>query len=136
MIDMKKLFKPYATEIHTLEETLAWIHSEGTKLHIKPEVIEVAIRETFLEMATGKVFSTEGIVNEDGSRDFPDLAHADMNRYLKDKMIELNKIVMNKYSAVFQRSINDSIKQYNIQKRTRLTNWNKSPIVRLFKRGS
>lgn len=137
MIDMKKLFAPYATpgRGHTLEETLGWIHKEGVGLNIRPEVVEAAIREVFLEMEAGKKFPTDIPVSEPGGFG-PRYPHAALNLYLKEKMIVLNQKFMENYTEVLQKSLNDSIKQHNIRKRPRLFNWSKSPVARRLKRGA
>ena len=132
---MRKLFKPYRSRGHTLEETLAWIHAEGAKLQVRPEVIEAAIRETFLEMANGLAFSKNVPIDEPGGFG-PEFPHGAMNLYLKTKMINLNQKFMEEYTDIIERSLNASIRQYEIGKRRNLTNWQKSGVLRGIKKGA
>ncbi len=127
MIDMRKLYKPYAGT-HTLEETLKWIYDEGAALKIDPHLVEAAVRETFLEMARGLEFDTDG-----SKLGFDGHPHAEMNLYLRARMIRLNELLAESQHKALEDSINKQIKQYMIQGRPRLFNWNKSPVIQLFK---
>ena len=93
-------------------------------------VVEAAINETFLEMATGLEFPTDG-TGTPSKR-----PNAAMNFYLREKMFKLGQNFRKEYRILMEKSLNDKIKLYNFKKRSRWTNWTKSPIYRLFKRGS
>ena len=135
MIDFKKLYEPYS-EMHTLEENIAWLHGEATRLKIDQRMVDVTFREVFLEMANGKTFSTEGVLLESGELAMEGVPHAAFNFYLRDRLILKGQKIAEEYRKILERDLNTSIKHYMIQKRTRWTNWSKSPIWRLLHRGS
>ncbi len=129
-VNMQALYRPYECEGAMLDDTLAWIHREGKKLDFPSVVVEAAINETFLEMATGLEFPTDG-TGTPSKR-----PNAAMNFYLREKMFKLGQNFRKEYRILMEKSLNDKIKLYNFKKRSRWTNWTKSPIYRLFKRGS
>ena len=135
MINFKKLYEPYTGQA-TLEENIAWLHSEAARLKIDPRMVDVTFREVFLEMASGKTFSTEGMLLASGEMIMEGIPHAAFNFYLRDRLIEKGQKLGEEYRKILERDLNASIKHYMIQKRTRWTNWTKSPIWRLIKRGS
>ncbi len=128
MIDFEKLYKPYAGRL-TLEENIAWLHSEAARLKIDSRLVDLTFRDVFLEMANGKTFSTEGV---DGIG-FEGIPHAAFNWYLRDKLIEKGQKIAEEYRKVIEKELNDAIKHYLIQKRTHWTNWTKSPVLRFLK---
>ncbi len=127
---MQALYRPYECEGGMLDDTLAWIHKEGKKLDFPPVVVEAAINETFLEMANGLKFKTDG-----GDTPF-ELPHAEMNFYLRKKMFKLGQTFRSEYRAMMEQSLNNQFRLYTLNKRSRWTNWSRSPVYRLLKRGS
>ena len=132
MIDMKKLYAPYASQ-NTLEECIAWLHSEAARLKIDPRMVDVAYREVYLEMANGKTFSREGVLLESGELIMEGVPHAALDFYLRDRLIEKGQKLGEEYRKILERDLNASIKHYIIQKRTHWTNWTKSPVLRFLK---
>ena len=132
MIDFEKLYAPYAGQV-TLEQAVAWLHSEAARLKIDPRMVDVTYREVFLEMASGKTFSTEGVLLESGEMIMEGVPHAALDFYLRDRLIEKGQKLGEEYRKILERDLNASIKHYTIQKRTHWTNWTKSPVLKFLK---
>ena len=129
-ISMQALYRPYECLGGMLDDTIAWIHTIGKKLDISPIVVEAAINETFLEMAEGLTFSVTG---EGTPSKRPNAA---MNYYLRKKLFQLADKYRKEYRLMMEESLNHKFKMYNMNKRKNFFNWNKSPVARIFKRGS
>lgn len=96
MLDLEKLYQPYSKHA-SLPDTLAWVQKEAGNLKIDRAIVETAITEVFLEMANGLTFS----------KTHPDLPvdHANMNLYLKKRMIDLNNKIQGDIQKAFQQRI-------------------------------
>ena len=122
-VNLEELYKPYAKDA-SLEQTLDWLKIQAVNLNASPDVMEAAIAETFLEMANGKTFSTDG-----GDTGFDGKSHAVLNHYLLSKMIALKNEVTKAQTDILSNKINAQIDKRISGARF----WNK-PLRNPFKR--
>lgn len=93
MLDLEKLYEPYSKNA-SLTQTLAWIQKEANAKGIDRAIVETAVTEVFLEMANGLKFSLK-------HDDLP-VDHANMNLYLKKRMLELHEKIQGDIQKAFQ----------------------------------
>lgn len=105
--EYQKLFKPYMGKI-TLEGLLAWLQGEASKKSIKLEIMEVAVAQIFLELASGKKFPTDGCKCGCGLTN----PHSALAHYLRGKMIEIHLDVTRKYGEALEQQLQKTIKTY------------------------
>lgn len=144
ILDFEKLYEPYSKDAD-LKTTMLWFEREAAKLGVPSDVRDAAVAETFLEMANGKTFSTDGCTC---GCEFPiKWSSVDMNHYALKKMIEKNKAVQKARSDALLDSVNKAVLNH-IQAQneayeaeamppiqpSRWTDWGRSPVVRSIKR--
>ena len=126
-IDFEELYKPYSGKI-SLEETLTWLFKTATQAGISKDLIDKAVSETFIEMATGKTFPTDG-----GDTGFDGFPHAVLNHYMLKKAIKLNSISRIAYAKAVENRIQTRL-DILVNKRWDKSwrNWNKSQVIQAF----
>jgi len=122
-MDFEKLYAPYS-ERASLEETVAWLTRECKSRGVSNQAREQALLNTFVEIENGKVFSLTG----EGTG-FEGIPHAALNHYLLKTAININKEYDRAYLKALQDNFNKTLKK---AKKSRWTNWYRSPVLRLF----
>ena len=94
--DYEILYAPYGNDA-TLEQTILWITKQAAAMGISNDVRDMAITETFLEMARGKEFEIGDChckkCGEDGFG--TKWSCVAMNHYLLEKMVSIkNEIAL------------------------------------------
>jgi len=124
-MDFEQLFKPYTEDGHTLDNTIKYLKKTASQMGLHDESVTLAIQQTFAEVSQGSLFSKTKCRCGCGI----DKAGTDIVHYMRDKMLAINKEINDamvaKMSENFTRAVNEA-------KKSRWTNWNKSPVMRLF----
>jgi len=91
--DYEKLYEPYS-ENASLEETIIWISKQAVKMQISNDIRDLAITETFLEMAQGLKFPVGTCDCDKCKGDFGvEWSCVAMNHYLLSKMVSVRNDV-------------------------------------------
>lgn len=100
--DLDKLYEPYSADA-SLSISLMYWKKEAEKLGLSPDVRDVAISETFLEMANGKKFP---IGTCDCGCEFPiKWSCVALNHYVLKKMIAIKDEVDKKVADILKANI-------------------------------
>ena len=137
--DFEKLYEPYAGKA-SLDQTLAWMQKKSKELGISETVMNEAVADTFLEMAAGKTFPTDG-----GNTGFTGYPHAVLNHYLLAKMIQLNASAVKSYRESLEGVVkarmlshieaeNQKFIADNTKPPKPFFDWSRSETVRLYKK--
>lgn len=97
MLNYEKLFEPYAGGT-TLESKLAYWKKTAQQKNISSDVMELAINETFSDIAGGKMFSTVRCSCGCGI----DKPATDLTHHVVKRMLELNHEVQSKVKKILQ----------------------------------
>ncbi len=106
MIDFEKLYAPYSAKA-SLDETLSWLSAQAAMLKISDDVVQLVVSETFLEMASGKTFSTTG-----GDTGFTGFPHAELNHYMLNKLRIRQSELSNTKRIMLENALKDAITQH------------------------
>ena len=117
VIDYDRLFKPYDALI-TVSGVVGWLQKEADKQTIPSQVMEVAVAETFMEIANGKKFSTKGC---DCGCELKN-PHSALIHYMRQKMIDLNAETMGIYTEALSKNLERAI-ELHVALRWRLWRW-------------
>jgi hypothetical protein len=123
-IDFEKLYEPYNGKA-TLDETLAWLIKTASQAGVDRALIDKAVNETFLEMAAGKEFPTDG-----GDTGFDGFPHAVLNHYMLKKAVELNSICTVAYAKATEGRVQARL---DLLVKKHLTEIDNSWFVRFFR---
>ena len=127
--DFKELYKPYEG-IATLEEMIGHVLKECRNKGIPDEVANKAINFTFLEIADGKVFPTDG-----GDTGFDNVPHAILNLFILELAKKYHDKSVTAYLEATQGTLQARIQAHvRRSKRKEYANHLKknSPILKLF----
>lgn len=125
MIDFEKLFQEYAADGHSTDNTLRYLKKTASHCGVSEEAVTLAMQQTFAEMSQGKKFSkTKCRCGCEIDKAATDLIH-----YIRDRMFRINKRMNDAKMAEINKTFNKAVSE---AKRSRLTNWNKSPVLRMF----
>lgn len=102
--DYEELYAPYSKDA-SLDVTIEWITKQASAMRISDHVRDMAITETFLEMAQGKQFEVGNChckrCGEDG---FPtEWSCVAMNHYLLDKMVDIKTEIAFELTKIIQK---------------------------------
>ena len=86
MMNYDKLFKPYTSDGHTLENTLKYLRKLAKQRDITSDIMELAVNEIFNQIANGKEFNKVKCSCGCGI----DKAATDLIHAIRDKMLELD----------------------------------------------
>lgn len=144
MLEFEKLYELYAEDAD-LETTMLYFEKEAAARRIPDDVRDAAIAEVFMEMASGKKFSTDFCdCTPDCAYQTVKWSSAHMNHYTLLKMIEKGGEIKRAHAEILLRGVNTAllshIKEENAvylakkMARSWATSWNKSEILRIIKR--
>lgn len=124
-VEFQKLFEPYCIDKdYTLENTIAYLTKTAAQRGIAPEAVTLSIQQTFAELAQGKRFSTTKCRCGCGI----DKSATDLIHYMRDRMFRIDARMKQAQIAEIQNTFNKALTE---AKKSRLTNWNRSPVLRM-----
>lgn len=136
--DYEELFKPYSALV-SLEQVFTWLRKKAKEIGIEENIMHKAINDTFLEMAGGKTFPTDG-----GDTGFDGLPHAALDHYLLRKMVKLHVASVKAYREATEGVLRTRMLAHIAKENERfiaanlaphlLLNWSKSPVLNLIKK--
>ena len=140
LLDLKKLYVPYSADA-SLETTIKWFEDQAKAFKIEPDIRDATIAEVFLEMANGKVFSTDSCsCSPDCIFNTRKWSSADMNHYTLAKMIKNKDRISQMRTSILNDNINLLVLQHmqidneafvDNSNMSRLSDWNKSETLKV-----
>lgn len=145
IMNYDELFKPYASDGHSLENIIKYLKNIAAQKNISNDVLELAVNEVFNQVANGKEFNKEKCSCGCGI----DKAATDLIHTMRDRMLSIDKeitagvknLMQQRYNIVIadqMRRININDKEFVKMNRPPLSE--RSPVLRtikkVFKRGN
>ena len=124
-MDFKELFEPYTEDGYTLENTTKYLKKISSQKNLNSESLPLAIQRVFTELLQGRKFSITKCRCGCGI----DKSGTDLEHHMVATMLEIdgriNAAQIKEISNIFNKAIKEA-------KKGRWTNWNKSPILKMF----
>lgn len=141
LLDYDALFAPYTADGHTVEAMVTWLRKQAVQRGLSPELADVAVQRTMMDLAEGKSFDQKkcrcGCGIDKAATDLIHYTFATMLALDQVAKIEMKKILEGDMNARILSHISAQNQQYieqNTKAAPSLLDWSKSPVLNGLKR--